>query len=242
MIEFICPKKVEDRIPPPIPARRMLPKWYKDLPGKIENVEGKRDDAPDFLTIKRCMPFFDMLTTGWLMLLAEDTAIEIKDGGTRVDYYGDGDTDEGREDELIKTISFHHPDQVKGHPTPRWPCKWLNYWTIKTPPGVSCMFMPPANIDHNIWQVLPAIVDTDKYQSSVNFPFFPTGQDGTYFIEKGEPLIQIIPFLRETAEMKSIIRVNTFEEMIANRVTTHFTTGDDLKKAFYRKKVRDKRK
>ena len=33
------------------------------------------------LTIKRCMPFLDALTTGWIVPLAATVRLEIKDGG-----------------------------------------------------------------------------------------------------------------------------------------------------------------
>ena len=43
-------------------------------------------------------------------------------------------------------VSNHSPFQVAGNPhEPRPPMKFHNYWTIRTPPGWSCLFLPPLN-------------------------------------------------------------------------------------------------
>ena len=231
MIEFICAKRLEGRIPEPRPAKDFIPDWYKALRPTIE------DESMN--TIKRCMPFFDMLTTGWIIPLAADTGVEVQLQGTEVRVYAAKDLAPG---ELIPTMNFHGAEQVKGHPhAPRHPCKFLNHWIIKTPPGVSCLFMQPTCQDHNKWALVPAIVDTDTYKSTINFPFFPL-VDEKYIIPKGMPIVQVIPFDRKVAAMTSEIRVNTMDEIIAHRATVTRTTDGDLKRSFYRKDIRDKRK
>lgn len=230
MIEFICSNRVAGRIPEPRPAKEFLPNWYKALRPTVE------DECMN--TIKRCMPFFDMLTTGWIIPLAADTAISVKYDGTNVTHYGFGDNPV----DAIPTITFHGAGQVAGHPhSPRHPCKFLNHWIIKTPPGVSCLFIPPVCQDHKRWEMVSAIVDTDTYESTINFPFFPL-VDADYIIPKGEPIVQVIPFSRRVAAMTSKIRTNTFDEVVAHRATVSRTTDGDIKKSFYRKNVRDKRK
>lgn len=228
MIEFICTSSLIDSIPPPIPAGQSLPDWYKALPGSGEG---------DMRTIKRCMPFFDMMNTGWIMPLAADAYLKIEDDGKRV---GVGTSDKDKN--ALKTILHHNRKQVEGYHILSQPLKWVNYWKIKTPPGVSCLFMPPARQDHNMWAVLPAIVDTDKYASPVNFPFFPLLPDGEWVIPKGEPLIQVIPFLRSMAALPGKISGTEFgdDSFAADMVTRHKTVGSE--EGYYRKKVRDKRK
>ena len=233
MIEFITSDELIDKIPAPIPAKDSLPAWYKNCPATfIENDVTNQ-------SIKRCMPFFDMLTTGYLMLLASDTNLEYIDNGREVKYYANEGEKIGFN--YIRTIDFHSPKQVEGHPIKRMPCKFLNHWVIKTPPGFSCLFIPPARQDHFIFQCLPAIVDTDKYPAPVNFPFFPTAPDGRYIIKKGVPLVQVIPFKRDTTAMDFNVRTLTEDEDDAYNKSNAKTLGNE-NTGHYRETVRDKRK
>lgn len=235
MIEFVCADKHFGKVPEPVPAKKVMPTWYKAMP-RTNTVGGT-----EVRTIKRCLPFFDVLTTGWVLLLAADTILEIKDSGSVVSsiYIDEGEFKYG------PTIEFHHKTQIGDHPAKVQPAKFLNPWTIITPPGISCLFMPPAGQDHNIFSVLPAIVDTDKYKSPVNLPFLPVS-DGKFLLKAGEPLAQVIPFRREDAAMDSVIRRPTTVEWIADKVTRNQTVdvaGEDIKRAdYYRKYVRDSRK
>lgn len=80
--------------------------------------------------------------------------------------------------------------------------KFHNYWTIQTPPGWSCLFVAPLNRPALPVEILAGVVDTDTYASLINFPFIATGADGVHVIEKGTPLVQIIPFRRSEAELE----------------------------------------
>ena len=51
----------------PIPAKSCLPVWFKNLPAVANEDLSVKNNA---LTIKRCMPFIDALTTGWIIPLA----------------------------------------------------------------------------------------------------------------------------------------------------------------------------
>jgi hypothetical protein len=96
--------------------------------------------------------------------------------------------------------------QVKGNPWgDRPPCKFHNFWTIVTPPGWSCLFVSPLNRPNGIFEVISGIVDTDSYTAPVHFPFFATGPDGLHVIEKGSPMVQVIPFRRDAAEITAEI-------------------------------------
>jgi hypothetical protein len=99
---------------------------------------------------------------------------------------------------------------VAGHPQqPRPACKFHNYWTIRTPPGVSCLFVPPLNRPNPVFEVVSGVVDTDKYVAHVNFPFFPLAADGLHRLAKGTPLVQVIPFRRSDAGCEGAIRTET---------------------------------
>ena len=78
--------------------------------------------------------------------------------------------------------------------------KFHNPWTIRTPPGWSCLFTAPLNHTNDVVQILAGVVDTDRYQAPVNFPFVTIAGDGTHVLEKGTPLVQVIPFQRSRAQ------------------------------------------
>ncbi len=200
-IKFLCQPKDLGVIAEPRQARSVLPDWFRKIaPVDLEKV-GARDNA---ITIKRCMPFLDALSTGWVLPLAAEVRLEIKDDGRTVDYGWDFD----------KTmISNHSPAQIKGHPKePRPPCKFHNYWAIRTEPGWSCLFVPPLNRPNGVFEAVAGVVDTDTYSAHIHFPFFPIGQDGVHIIEKGTPLVQIFPFRRADAAIEGEVRAETGDE------------------------------
>ena len=200
-ISFLCHPSDLGVIAEPRPAKAALPDWFRKIPAVDMDHVGARDNA---LTIKRCMPFLDALATGWILPLAAEIRLEIKNGGK--------DVESGWEFDRVM-VSNHNPHQVAGHPhTPRPPCKFHNYWSIRTAPGWSCLFVPPLNRPNGIFEVAAGVVDTDTYAAHIHFPFFPIGPDGLHIIEKGTPLVQIFPFRREDAAIPAEVRAETEEE------------------------------
>ena len=53
--------------------------------------------------------------------------------------------------------------------------KIMNPWIIKTPPGYSCLFVPPLNNTDDRFSIISGIVDTDKFENEINFPFIING-------------------------------------------------------------------
>lgn len=197
-IEFLCAAEDQGVIPEPLPAKKVMPDWFRALPA----VDSAHVTASDNgLTVKRCMPFLDAMTTGWILPLAADVRLEIKDNGQTVNA--------GWEFDKVM-VSNHNNHQVKGNPrSPRPPCKFHNYWTIVTPPGWSCLFVAPLNRNQDVFEVAAGIVDTDSYKSLIHFPFFATGDDGVHTIKKGTPIVQAIPFCRAGTHIEASIRAET---------------------------------
>jgi hypothetical protein len=54
----------------------------------------------------------------------------------------------------------------------------------------------------SVFTILPGIVDTDEYYAPVNFPFVIDDPEFQGLIPKGTPIAQIIPFKRDTCEIK----------------------------------------
>ena len=200
-IEFVCDPRDLGVIAAPVPAKGVIPEWFRRLPAIDKNHVTALNNG---LTVKRCMPFLDALTTGWILPVGATVRLEITDGGQTVEA--------GWEFERVM-VSNHALHQVAGNPRdPRPPCKLHNYWTIKTPPGWSCLFVPPLNRPNPVIEVISGIVDTDTYQSLINFPFIATAPDGVYTLERGTPLVQVIPFLRETTHLAGEMRAETAQE------------------------------
>ncbi len=200
-LEFRCAPEDLGVIAEPVQSKTVLPDWFRKLPAVDKARLSHSDNA---LTIKRCMPFLDALTASWIIPIAATMRLEVKDGGTSVTA--------GWEFDKVM-MSNHHSYQIAGNPTePSPPCKFHNYWTIATPKGWSCLFVPPLNRSQPLFTVLSGIVDTDSYQSLIHFPFIPTAVDGVHVIEKGTPLVQVIPFPREALTLKTEIRAETPEE------------------------------
>jgi len=187
-IQFLCDEKDYGVIAEPIPSRKILPQWFKDLPPKIDNKNKILNS-----TIKRCMPVLDAFSAGWIIPLAAD--VEFITGPNAIQV----ETKSRFHKTLIET---HNQSQVAGHPEmPKTPFKFLNYWAIKLPPGYSMLFMPPLNRYEPRFECFSGIVD-DTYMGQgaleyINFPFFFKQQNYTGIIKQGTPLVQCIPFKRE---------------------------------------------
>ncbi|MBN9365301.1 MULTISPECIES: DUF6065 family protein [unclassified Devosia] len=226
-IEFLCTPEDEGVIAPPVPGKEHLPDWFRKLPAVDRSKHGTTDTG---LTVKRCMPFIDAMTTGYVLPLAATVRLEIRDGGRTVTAGWDFD----------KTmVSNHGPHQVAGHPaSPTPPCKFHNYWSIRTPRGWSCLFVPVLNRANPVFEPVAGVVDTDSYTAPVHFPFFATAPDGLYELEKGTPLVQVIPFRRDTTDLAPSVRAERPAEALQRQRVTRSTTAST---GWYRRFARAQR-
>ena len=195
----------------PTPIKINAPDWFK----KLNHSEEHR-------TIKGCMPFLDTLTFGYSLYVPVDLKVQhnvtVKDreGKEKQDSLFGCPIDRSAYDSGIN-INYNGPDQsihgthqVEGSPfinknknLPFY--KILNPWIIKTPPGYSCLFVPPLNNADDRFSIIPGIVDTDSFNSEINFPIIINGDKYNVLdtiIKKGTPYVQIIPFKRDNWEMK----------------------------------------
>jgi hypothetical protein len=192
-VEFIALNKAFKTIfDPPVPASTVLPDWYKRMEmfidGKFEisDISGNANR-----TIKACMPVFDMLTAGYIFTIPAEVYIQkTNEGIPKTSWSIDNYT----------LIDSHIPQQFNefklGDEFYPYGLKFHNTWIMKTPPGYSTLFIQPAMRDDLPFQIVPAIVDTDKHPSPVNFPFFMR-KDFEGVFELGMPIVQAIPFKRE---------------------------------------------
>jgi hypothetical protein len=200
-IQFLCRPEDKGLIAEPVPAKTELPSWLRRLPGIDQSQVSATNNG---LTVKRCMPFLDAMSTGWLVPLAVPVRLEITDEGHTVTAGWEFDRE---------MVSNHGAFQIAGSPyEPHPPMKFHNHWTIRTPKGWSCLFLPPINRPNGVVEVLSGLVDTDSYRAPVNFPFVATAPDGVYTLRKGTPLVQVMPFRRADAALDASIRAESRQE------------------------------
>jgi hypothetical protein len=205
-IQFIASnKKSLEAFDPPIPAKKILPEWYKEQ-GKYTGPKiNYGDNGNPNHTIKACMPVFDIMTAGYIVTMPADVNFtrNLENGGIDTVWSTD----------LIRCIESHPVSQYDKFSVPegydQTALKIIQPWIIKTPPGYSCMLIQPSYRSDLPFYVLPAIVDTDKHPLPINFPFFIKNNfEG--IVEYGTPIMQIIPFKREN--WKSSVSVDLRDE------------------------------
>lgn len=179
----------------PVLANKDIPKWY-------QNTEPYVDNDEEYLTIKRCIPVLDIISSGYLLLLPCDILVERIESIPRLTVHGDFDP-------RFEPMS-HSLDQAKEYPgAKKYPfLKWMNPWGIKTSDGYSCLFITPVH--RNLpFKILEAVVDTDRFTEPINFPFI-LDDNFEGIIPAGTPISQVIPIKRESFSM-SIGGIEEFE-------------------------------
>lgn len=175
----------------PVPATRVLPDWYKRTPEYVGGERIVRDGYTPH-TVKKCVPVFDAMTAGYVISTYVDLQVTHRNG---MPWY---------EWPLFEAISFHPVVQAPDHPARNeapYP-KWSNPWAISTPPGTSCLFVPPMHNPNGMFTILSGVVDTDTYRNPVNLPFVLDNVKWEGLIPAGTPLVQIIPFRRDEWQMR----------------------------------------
>jgi hypothetical protein len=162
-------------VPKPAPASKHMPEWYRKLAGVDDGI----------MTIKKCVPFLDAMTSGYIISLPVDVNFTGKEFVNLT---------------KVPVVSMHHKEQISEVSIPvgfsNQPYKWENFFTVTTPKGYSTLFIHPLNRNYLPFMSISGIVDTDAHPVPVNFPFF-LKEGFTGVITAGTPLIQAIPFKRD---------------------------------------------
>jgi hypothetical protein len=171
-----------------MPASRFVPEWYRGMPGVVNGIE----------TVKKCVPVLDSLTMGYMFTLSADV------------WY-DHESQKVLSNAVVPINSDHYPEQTQDVVLPdeydAQPHKWINYWHMKTPKGYSTLFIHPLNREDLPFKSFTGIVDTDKHPLVVNFPFVMR-KDFSGVIPAGTPIIQAIPFKRDSWDSKIIDEIS----------------------------------
>jgi hypothetical protein len=208
-LTFRCAPELAGILLPPIPAVEGLPGWLKAMPLHALNSTGQGTSQ----TLKRCPPFIDSMTYGFLMRLPCDLKVENGEFSWTFDVPGGGPVGF-----LRSPIGFHDPAQAAGSPLfneDQFIIKFNNFWTIKSPPGYSLLFTHPVNRPDLPFTTFTGLVDSDTYNE--NWIHFPAHWQDTNFngiLPRGTPVAQCIPVKRE----KWSARVETMSDEDTKRL------------------------
>ncbi|MBV9555466.1 MAG: hypothetical protein JO254_00155 [Pseudolabrys sp.] len=190
-VTFRCAPELIGRVPPPLPAVEGIPGWFKQMPQKAFNAIAQCDTP----TVKKCPPFVDAMTFGFLMPLPCDVTVRDGEFSWELDLPHDTTSDI-----VHSPISFHDESQVADtpfHKDDRFIIKFHNFWTIETPPGYSLLFTHPVNRPDLPFTTVTGLVDSDTYADNhVHFPAFWHDPDFNGVLPKGTPIAQCMPMKR----------------------------------------------
>ena len=197
----------------------------------MKNRVGKNLEVP---TVKKCMPFLDVLISGYVIPFPYDVLywydeekkevhFDLPDD-IPVDFFGVREHDHQQMTESLK-YNRRTLDVV---------FKFMNPWSIKTPSGYSCLFTHPFN-RNSYFKIIDGIVDTDKYHIPVNFPFYWSNKHTErVLLKRGDPMCLVFPFKRQSWKMS--VKKTLQEDSDFKRLSFIKFFEDNYKKIIWSKK------
>jgi hypothetical protein len=233
--------EIEKFVPMPKPAKFYIPDWYKesapffnyDNNSYSNKLSFKEAGLPNS-TFKKCMPFFDTLSFGYIQETWCDIFIERKNQELYYHYSFTLDKDN-------PIISTRPITSIAKMPIPTEFSDiffhWSRVWNPVLPKGYSCLITHPLNRDDLPFRCFSGIIDSDKYFLDGKVGFF-IKEDFTGLIPKGTPMYQIIPFKRDSWESKKInLKNNILTKVEKQRYNIKSIFLDGYKKQYWNKKI-----
>lgn len=235
-INFRAKSKTESEIQlKPYPAVKQIPKWFTDAEPYMSLSGYPQDGKLHFrkrvanATYKKCVPLLDSLSAGYIVPLWADVMVEQNEKFPEL-YW-----------KPIHDVFSLHGAPSRDVPAPvgydQVVYKYHNCWIPQTPKGYSCLITSPFGYGDLPFKAISAIVDTDRSTLELVFPMWvKTGFEG--IVEKGTPLVQIIPFKRddwtstfdhyEDGEYHNVIEEKNFNSTMVG----HYLKNHHSKKKF----------
>ena len=184
-VEFFISDVLAGAYPYPVPAHLSLPQWIKDQPNRTST--GSFGPAgPKGSTYKRCVPFMDVMRSGYIIPLWCDLAFSWRECREECG-------DDGCEEALID-IQWANRDSRNEDYNPVEKRDWETWgnipelkdsvqgasftfvspWIIKTPPGYSSLITQPfnnTNYPHPQIKTFTGLVNTDTYFNPITYFF-----------------------------------------------------------------------
>jgi hypothetical protein len=201
---------------PPVPTKDYLPEWYSKLPLPKDSYEFNEIAIQN---VRACVPVGDFLTSGYIL----KTTYEFRVIEKIINFVPKMSIHTAKPDARPSQLGENKakPDKIQGiHPQDpvgiysETMCpmrsqdkkrlgnyfKFESEWSIRTPPGYSCLVMQPYYLFNQDVNIMPAIIDTDTYDKHIPVAGFLTGNAEEVRFVAGDPLLQIIPFKRDNWE------------------------------------------
>lgn len=175
------------------PSVENIPAWYKNSASYLGDPKNphKKDRR---MTMKRCMPIYDYLSTG----LSLYTPFSIYAEGK----YPNREIYASLDDDSCK-LGYHAIGQKQQMPLDKdyddFPRKIDFPYYIETPPGYSALYIASKPYDDFPLFFPNAVVQVDKYKAPVNFPFF-IKKDFEGKIDSGTEFMKIFFVKREEVQ------------------------------------------
>lgn len=194
-IRFLSTGPRVDNVQAAVPAKKTIPQWYKDIPPEIPQI---RSSMRNRSTAKKCVPFLDAFTSGYMLTFPQDMEIKHNPDGTKAAYWGFNFDDRAM-------LVPEQPHRMTGLVAPEGYHRLL--WRaelatgIKTPKGYSTLVTHPFNRYDLPFLTLTGVIDTDRSLRGIVANIW-LRDDFEGIIEKGTPIAQCLPFKREDWEME----------------------------------------
>ena len=211
-VNFLLDHNYEQPITYPIPATPT--KWYRDGEMYINKHDQSLniiDEEERAAGMRLCMPFFDALSSGFFLTTWVDIEITKNDGVTVEFQYIEKNSKGNwiRSNRSWDMVNERHGKIGHTIPRPETHSKnhmvWSSKWGWRLPKGWSMLVTSPLNRFELPFVTITAIVDSDRFASHGNIPFFlQKGWIG--IIPKGTPFAQLIPIKRSDWFMDTILQ------------------------------------
>ena len=101
-------------------ASKVIPEWYKETLSYVGNKKIPQSNGTGTGTIKKCIPVFDAITAGYIIVSPADVYVSIKDEEQFFHWAA------------FDLIAFHSIEQAPNHPNKnQFPyAKWKNLWSL----------------------------------------------------------------------------------------------------------------
>ena len=183
-------------VPKPMPAIRCIPDWYKAQPGNKGDAEMIPRGGIAASTVKRCMPIFDAMTAGYMIVAPCDIHLDATNPD-KLEWQIPVQLQSLKAD----MFATHAPEQYENYPIDpehyhKQLFRILPTWSVGTDEGYSVLFTNPYHTDDSPLWAFTGLIDTDGFISEGHVSFLvKKGFKGV--IKQGTPLYQLIPFKRE---------------------------------------------
>lgn len=227
IIRFFSRKDFEN-LGQPIAAKKVLPEWYRNSENTFVNPEDP--EKKEVAGLKKCVPFMDAMISGYVLTTPMDIFVSKNEDGSLKLGWNSSEIFNDFVSERPKALGEHMPRPAGHHPNH---LAFKGFWGFKTPRGWSTLVVHPLNRHDLPFTITSGIMDSDKYSTSGNIPFF-IKEDFVGVIPAGTPFAQLIPIKRES--WKAISNDQGLVYLDSLQGETVRLPGKSYKKLFWQRK------